>query len=175
MDEQKIENLLNELAAKTVEFPATPLAEEIKNRIPASLKSHGASDGFNIVINLRVSKPAAAAAIILTIALWANFFERSDSTAGSIYNDCKLLLTYHFAEGSNELSLAKARYQYLLDRGKDAVFYGQNINPKDSNAILLQWKLSDGNYRVIFGNLREETVFAEELIKLQSRMLQKRR
>lgn len=175
MDEQKIENLLNELADKTVELPPTALAEDIKNRIPAPLKSHRAADSFNIVINLRVSKLAAAAAIILTIALWANFLERPDSTAGNIYNDCKLFLTYHLAGSSNELSVAKTRYQYLLDKGKDAVFYSQNINPKDSDAILLQWKLSDGHYRVIFANLREETVSAEELIKLQGQMLQKNR
>ncbi len=175
MDEQKIENLLNELAEQTVELPPAVLADKIKNRIPATIRPHIAADGFNIVINLRVSKLAATAAIILTMVLWANLFERPDLAAGSIYNDCKLFLTYHLTGSSNELSVAKTRYQYLLDKGKEVFFYGQSIDPKDSNAILLQWKLSDGSYRVIFANLREETVSAEELIKLQVRMLQKNR
>lgn len=175
MDQQKIEKLLNELADKTAEQAPAVLAEEIKNQIPATLKPYTGAGGFNIVINLRVSKLAAAAAIILTMALWANLFERSDSAAGGLYSDCKLFLTYHLAGGGNELALAKARYQYLLERGKDVSFYGQTINLPDSNAILLHWKLSDGSYRVVFANLHEETVSAEELIKLQSLMLQKKR
>ncbi len=175
MDEQKIENLLKELADQTVESPRMTFADEIKSRIPATLHPHRATDGLNIVINLRVSKLAAVAAAILTMVLWANLFDRPELAAGSIYSDCKLFLTYHFAGGSSELAVAKTRYQYLLDKGKEVSFYGQNIDPKDSNAILLHWKLSDGNYRVIFANLREETVSAEELIKLQVRMLQKNR
>jgi hypothetical protein len=175
MDEQKIENLLKELSEQTIESPRAVFADEIKMRIPSTLRRHRAADGLNIVINLRVSKLAAAAAIILTVVLWANLFERPDLASGSLYNDCKLFLTYGFSGGRNELAVAKTRYQYLLDRGKEAFFYGQSNDPKDSNAILLQWKLSDGNYRVIFANLREETVSAEELIKLQVRMLQKRR
>jgi len=175
MDQQKTENLLEELAEKTVELPPAVLAEKIKNRIPETIRPHRATDGFNIVINLRVSKLAAAAAIILTMVLCANLFERSDLSAGSIYDDCKLFLTCRLTGGGNELALAKTRYQYLLDKGEEVFFYSPGIAQKDSNAILLQWKLSDGNYRVIFTNLREETVSAEELIKLQVRMLQKNR
>ncbi len=40
--------------------------------------------------------------------------------------------------------------------------------------VLMQWKLSDGRYVVIFGDGREREVGAGELIKLQARMLQKR-
>ena len=174
MEHEKIEKLLQELAARTAEPVSGNLAEEIKKQIPSHLKAHrGGMDSFNIVIDLRVSKLAAAAAIILTMLLWANIFERGDAIGGGIYNDCKLLLKHHFIRGSNEVSIAKIRYQYLIDRGKEAVFYGQSTNLQDSNAIVLQWKLSDGNYRVVFANLHEETVTAEELIKLQSRMLQK--
>jgi len=54
------------------------------------------------------------------------------------------------------------------------VYYGDVIDPADGNAVLMQWKLSDGSYRVIFADLREETISAEELIKLQAQMLQKK-
>jgi hypothetical protein len=174
MDQEKIENLLSELTEQTSESPRADFADEIKSRIPATLRPHRAAEGLNIVINLRVSKLAAAAAIILTIVLWAHLFDRPDLAAGSIYNDCKLFLTYGLTGGGKEVALAKIRYQYLLDKGQDVFFYGQNADLKDSNAILVQWKLSDGSYRVIFANLREETVSAAELIKLQARMLQKR-
>jgi hypothetical protein len=54
------------------------------------------------------------------------------------------------------------------------VYYGDNVDPRDGNAVLIQWKVSEGEYRVVFGDLREETVSAEELIRLQARMLQKK-
>ena len=55
------------------------------------------------------------------------------------------------------------------------MFYGDSIDTEDSNAVLMQWKLSDGEYGVMFGDLRTKTVGAEELIKLQARMLQKKK
>jgi hypothetical protein len=72
------------------------------------------------------------------------------------------------------LATARSRYEYLAQTGKDVVYYGDSVDPQDSNAVLMQWKLSDGEYRVVFGDLRERTVSAEELIRLQARMLQKR-
>jgi hypothetical protein len=54
------------------------------------------------------------------------------------------------------------------------VYYGDSVDPQDSDAVLIQWKLSDGEYRVIFGDLREKTVSAEELIRLQAKMLRKK-
>jgi hypothetical protein len=38
--------------------------------------------------------------------------------------------------------------------------------------VLLYWKLSDGKCRVVFGDLREMTISADVLIKLQTHMLQ---
>jgi len=38
----------------------------------------------------------------------------------------------------------------------------------------LQWKLPDGSYRIITGDLQEKTISAEELIELLSTMLQKK-
>ena len=54
------------------------------------------------------------------------------------------------------------------------MYYGDSIDPEDGDAVLVQWKLSDGRYRVILGDFRVRTVSAEELIKLQAQMLQKK-
>jgi hypothetical protein len=78
------------------------------------------------------------------------------------------------ADRSSVLATAKSRYEYLVQTGKDVVYYGDSVDPQDNNAVLIQWKLSDGQYKVIFGDLREKTVSAEELIRLQARMLQKK-
>jgi hypothetical protein len=176
--EEKLEKLLNELADATAEPVHPYLAEDIKNQIPQQLSPHkGGMDTVNIIIDLRISKLAAAAAIIVTMILFANFFGGQSPADGGIYQNGKLLIKYCLggigADRSNVLT-AKSRYEYLAQRVKDVVYYGDSIDPQDSNAVLIQWKLPDGQYRVVFGDLREEMVSAEELIRLQARMLQKK-
>jgi len=176
--EEKLEKLLNELADATTEPVHPHLAEDIKHQIPPQLSPHrGGMDTVNIIIDLRINKLTAAAAIIVTMILCASFFGSRSLEGDSIYQDSKLLIKYCLegidADRSNVLT-AKSRYEYLAKRVKDIVYYGDSIDPKDDNAVLIQWKLSDGKYRVVFGDLREKTVSAEELIKLQARMLQKK-
>jgi hypothetical protein len=178
MNEEKLEKLLNELADATSEPGPSCLAEEIKRQIPQQLSPHrGGLDTVNIIIDLRISKLAAAAVIVLTMILFANFFGGRSQGNGGIYQSGKLLVEYCLgdieADRSNVLA-AKARYEYLAQRVKDIVYYGDSVDPRDSNAVLIQWKVSDGEYRVVFGDLREETVSAEELIRLQGQMLQKK-
>jgi hypothetical protein len=48
-------------------------------------------------------------------------------------------------------------------------YYGQTITPKDKDKVLLRWKLDDGKYEVIFGDLRAETVTAERLHALEGK------
>jgi hypothetical protein len=179
MNEEKLEKLLNELADATAGPIPSHLAEDIKHQIPQQLSAHkGGLDTVNIIIDLRISKLAAAAAIIVTMILFANFFGGRSQGSDGIYQNGKLLLKYCFGgigtDRSNVLATAKSRYEYLSQTGKDVVYYGDSVDPQDSNAVLIQWKLSDGEYRVIFGDLRERTVSAEELIRLQAQMLQKR-
>jgi len=177
MNEEKLEKLLNELADVTEPVPPH-LAEKIKHQIPQQLSPHrGGLDTVNIIIDLRISKLAAAAAIIVTMILCANFLGGRSPAGDGIYQGGKLLIKYCLggigADRSNVL-IAKSRYEYLAQRVKDVVYYGDSVDPQDSNVVLIQWKLSDGEYRVVFGDLREKTVSAEELIRLQAQMLQKR-
>lgn len=168
MEEEKLGKLLSELAERTAEPVRAGLAEDIKQHIPYSLAPHKRGmNTINIIVDLRVGKLAAAAAIIITLILLANFH--------GIHQDSKLLANYLLGRtGRSNISAAKTEYEILVQRGKEVVFY-PNIDPKDSNSVLMHWKLSDGKYRAVFGDLREEEVSADELIKLQARMLQKKR
>jgi hypothetical protein len=56
---------------------------------------------------------------------------------------------------------------FLHHDGKDPVYYGKTVTPKDADKVLLRWKLSDKEYRVIFGDLHAETVSAEKLAELE--------
>lgn len=62
----------------------------------------------------------------------------------------------------------------LADDFRDVVYYGDISDTKDPNTVLIHWKMPDGNYRVIFADLRSEIVTGEKLIKLQADMLQKK-
>jgi hypothetical protein len=51
----------------------------------------------------------------------------------------------------------------------DAAYYGKTVGPADKDKVLFRWKLEDGGYRVIYGDLRAETVTAERLKKIEKR------
>ena len=178
MREEKLEKSLNELADATAESVRPGLAEDIKQHIPHRLtSSRERMDTVNIIIDLRISRLAAAAVIIITMVLCVNFLGGRDSTAKSILQDSKLLMKYCL--GGDSLSRANIStgisnlYKNLAQQGKDVVYYGDSVDPENGDVVLMQWKLPDGKYSVVLGNLTVKTVSAEELIKLQARMLQK--
>jgi outer membrane lipoprotein-sorting protein len=51
----------------------------------------------------------------------------------------------------------------------DAAYNGKTVGPDDKDKVLFRWKLEDGRYQVIYGDLRAETVTAERLKKLEKR------
>jgi hypothetical protein len=177
MDQENLEKLLSGLADAEKEQASPLLAERIKQQIPHSFMPHRSGlDTINIIIDLKISKLAAAAAIILSIVLFTNFFGWRDSTGG-IYHDGKLMVKYLLGNISAEddLSASNVKYDSLFRQGKDIVYYGEkNIDSKDSNAVLMHWKVSDDKYMVVFADLRERQVSGDELIKLQAHMLQKK-
>lgn len=59
-------------------------------------------------------------------------------------------------------------FQTLQSDGKNPVYYGPTVTASDANNVLLRWDLSDGQYRVIMGNLQIKDVDAEQLAKLEA-------
>lgn len=55
----------------------------------------------------------------------------------------------------------------LQTLSKDSVYKGETVGPNDKTKVLFRWKLENGTYRVIFGDLRAETVTAEKLKGLE--------
>ncbi len=180
MKNAELQKLLNELADATAESVRPELAEGIKDQIPQPLTPHkGGMDTANIVINLRVNKLAAAAVIILTMLLCAHFLGGGNSTDNDIFREGRLLIGYLLGgrDGDDEGVRAgmSGYYQNLLSQGIDVAYYGDNIDLGDGNAVLMQWKISKGQYKVIFADLQAKTVSAERLIEMQRQMLQKKR
>jgi hypothetical protein len=63
-----------------------------------------------------------------------------------------------------------AFYNGLQQDGKHPKYYGKTVTPKDADKVLMRWKLSDNEYRVIFGDLHAETVTAEKLAELEKNL-----
>jgi hypothetical protein len=55
----------------------------------------------------------------------------------------------------------------LQAASKDTVYHGKTVGPENKDKVLFRWKLNDGRYRVIFGNLKAETVSGERLKELE--------
>jgi hypothetical protein len=58
-------------------------------------------------------------------------------------------------------------YKVLIEENKNPAYYGEAVKPGDADEVLLRWKLDDGQYRVIFGDLHAETVTPEKLAELE--------
>ncbi len=177
MKKEKIENLLAALASRSAELPRPELAQEIKEQIPHHLARHRRSlDTINIIIDLRISKFAAAAVIILAMVLMANLFASKDVGSNGIIQDSRMLISYFLSDktDTDELSPDKIKYKSLIQQGIDVVHYGSDVK-NDTNSVIMHWRLDDGQYDVMFGNLNTKTVSAAELIKLQTNMLKNRK
>ncbi|UCG59987.1 MAG: hypothetical protein JSU70_10790 [Phycisphaerales bacterium] len=172
---EKLKELLHELGQREAE-PARPdLAEDIKKRIPHRLIPH-AMDTINIMIDLRISRLAAAAVIVITMVLLASFMGGRGSLGYGTYEDSKLFLKYCLggedACRSDMLAGLAGFYEEMVERGRDVTYYGNRVDPDDAYAVLMHWKLPNGKYGVILGDLSARTVSPAALIRLQARMLQ---
>ncbi len=173
--EQDLKELLNQLSDATTEPVPLALGEDIKRQIPHKLSHHRAGmDTINIMIHLRINKLAAAVAIIITIIFCATFLGGANSTGGGVLQDSMLFIKYWATAETANISAVKSRYDRLLGRGEDVVWYGDRITIKDSSTVLMQRKLPDGMYEVMFIDGHEKQVTAEELIPLLTKMLQKK-
>jgi hypothetical protein len=55
-----------------------------------------------------------------------------------------------------------------LRDNEDAVYFGLTVVPKDKGKVLFRWRLEDGRYQVIFGDLRDEIMDRGRLEKLEA-------
>jgi len=175
MDEEQIQHLLMELGPRLTEPVPPDLGEHIKQRIPHRLARHKISwDTVNIIIDLRLSKSVAAAVIVIALVLLLNLFGDRNSPMGGIVQDGVLLVKYWGKAGKIDLSAVKTKYEHLLERGEEVVWYGDFVDPKDSHAVLMHQKLTDGTYIVTFADGHEKEVDSEELIRFMARMLRRK-
>ena len=61
-------------------------------------------------------------------------------------------------------------YARLVKEELDAAYYGERVTPDMPNAVLMRWKDGEGAYRVMFGDLRIETLSGEALKGLEAKV-----
>jgi len=66
-------------------------------------------------------------------------------------------------------NLAATHLNEILRDNPDAAYFGKTVEPKDAGKILVRWKLEDGRYQIIYGDLRSETVATERLRELEGK------
>ena len=64
-------------------------------------------------------------------------------------------------------------HMMLVQDKKEPAYYGESVGTNDADAVLMRWKISDDEYRVIFGDLTIKNVPAEKLAELEKPLLEK--
>ena len=126
MTEERTEKLLSRLANRMTEPVRPGLADEIKQQVPHQFGHYRKGlDTINIIIDLRVSKLTAAAAIVVTMVLFAGFVSRRGPGSGSVVEDVRFVANSLFGEPDRTyLTAGKIKYGRLLLQGRQAQFYG---------------------------------------------------
>ena len=58
-------------------------------------------------------------------------------------------------------------YATLMQEKKDPMYYGNRVTPADTDAVLMRWKLDNGKYKVIFGDLSSVEMEYNDLVKIE--------
>jgi hypothetical protein len=58
-------------------------------------------------------------------------------------------------------------YMQLVQDNKEPAYYGDKVTAEDIDLVLLRWKISDDEYRVIFGDLTTANISADQLAELE--------
>jgi hypothetical protein len=176
MGTQKMEGLLRDLAEHGIERARPGLAQRIKDRIPPRLVRHR-MDTISIIVDLRISRVAAAAVILVVMLVLGHFLGGRDAVGTRMLQDSKLLLQYTLAgenAGRSQMLGNLMRFRdEMTAQGREVVYYG-DLDLHNRYAIIMHWKLSEDKYGVVLGDLSARTVSANTLITLQSHMLQSR-
>lgn len=64
-------------------------------------------------------------------------------------------------------------YTSLSQDEKHPAYYGDVVTPEDSDQVLMRWRVSETEYRVVFGSLHVETVSHEVLAELEKALPQR--
>lgn len=169
---RQIEQWLRQITKRIDEPVPEGLAERIKQRIPSSLVHNRGP--INIIVHLKISRLAAVAAIVITLAVCMAVFGGRGNSSASLYDDLKIMVRFLPGQGASQDQVKAGLYHFSLSlkkKGKDVVYYGDIVKRPNRDTLLMYWKLDNDTYRVIFGDLHVAQLTATQLLEAQSRMI----
>lgn len=66
-----------------------------------------------------------------------------------------------------DIFFATAFHDKLVREKKDVTYHGDAVTARDGDEVLMRWKIADGKYRVVFGDLTAKDVTPDELKRLE--------
>jgi hypothetical protein len=126
--------------------------------------------------------------IIAGLKTYAKFCDGKYPQAKMVYGDVTSMKLFQAAglsdphkvppdaelKSNKHVECGRAAFGYavingILQYNADAAYYGKTVSPADKDKVLFRWQRLDGDYQVIFGDLRAETVTADKLQVLENR------
>ena len=157
-----------DVSVDAAEFEPAPIPDgyAIQDFFPDVANEETATQGLKQCVELLGNHPER---IDLTY-LWSES-EKSETSAALRLKEELKGLTGLERDSKKMDALKPMRFLSKFYRGlasKDPAYYGKTVTPKDANKVLMRWKVSDNEYRVIFGDLHAETVTPEKLAELEA-------
>ena len=177
MTGKRIEYLLRKFSHHIHEQAPVVLCNRIKSQIPEHGSNRKGFDTINIMVHLRINPITATLVILFTILVSLFLFGGYKHTDGGLYDDLKTLFEFLPGADAKQVEIFKSLEHFrshLQSKGIEAVFLGDIIQRRenDPSAVLMYWKLSEGQYRIIFADLHVSQAGSDELIRLLSSMIQ---
>jgi outer membrane lipoprotein-sorting protein len=97
--------------------------------------------------------------------------EKHGPQRGRFYFEEEDFAWKEFALLNAQKTRASAFYGKLAREGKDAAYYGDRVSPAMADKPLLRWKVSDTEYRVIWGDLHVTNIPAQKLAEAEMSLL----
>ena len=142
-------------------------APKLKRPAPTE---ENAIKGLRLYVDLSGNYPKHAN--MLSEFQWSAFEKTQTPAAKRLQEEIKDLTEKEKANRLKEALLPlqgiSVFYISLIRNEKDAAYYGNTVTTKDTDKVLMRWKVSENEYRVIFGDLKAETVDADVLTELES-------
>ena len=159
--------------ASEFEPPPIPDGYEIQDMFPDLANEENAIEGLRQCVDLLGNYPER---IDLTY-LWSESEKSETAAALRLKEELKGLAGLERdnkkMDALKPMRLLSKFYRGLAGKfyvgmvSKDPVYHGKIVTPKDADKVLLRWKISDNEYRVIFGDLHAETVSKAKLAELE--------
>jgi hypothetical protein len=141
-------------------------------KFPALITEETAIQGLKLCVELLGNYPDPDRFSNLSTVLQSALEKSETPAAVRLKEELKGLSEDDKAQRLSDATLpirCLARFYTVLQWDKkDPAHYVKIVTPKDADKVLMRWKVSDNEYRVIFGDLHAETVTPEKLAELEA-------